>query len=240
MLHLRVGGLLSFAAISAHASYVWHERVNRAPSNRFLYFSPGSQDAAVADSLRTGDVVLFKRDCSLSAGAAGMCCVARQRSAPGGFDGAGVIVLSSGVPFVLEARPGGGRPRLRRYEARVQSSRAREILVRPLTPPLEPARAAALEDYATNVAGDPNLSTAAGNDNASAFFDAPAIARALGETAALACGLQNANQSVAAVVAAAKATGIAGDAGADAGLAPPTQPWMHTRFASPVWVRDLR
>lgn len=255
MLHLRVGVALTVACVSAHASYVWRERVQRAPSNRFLYFSPGSQDASVADTLRTGDLILFKRNCSLSAGAAGLCCVARQSTSSaaaggggggGGFDGAGVIVLRSGIPYVLEARPGGGVPRLRRYEARIQSSRAREILIRPLQPPLEANQAAALEAHAISVVagGVQNNSTDVGVDNATAFFDATASARALLETAALLTRVSGANTSIRAVETAAVAAGMMINIDDDAktnGLAPPSQPWApHTHFGSPVWVRDLR
>jgi len=253
-MHLRLGAGAAAAALCAHAAYVHRERVARAPAGRFLTFSPGSQDAAVAAALQTGDVVLFARDCSLAAGAAGAACVARRarggaRGARAAWDGAGVVVLRAGEPWVLEGRAGGGAPRLRRYEARVLASRAREVLVRPLAAPLPRAAAAALAAHAAAVAEAPRgggggggaRGDDAGADNAAAFFDAAAAARALGEAAALALG-GGASGAVAAVADAARAAGLAG-AVADMGdLAPPAQPWAASgvRFGASVWVRDLR
>lgn len=244
MLHARVGGALTALAVSAHAYYVWHERVDRAPSGRYLSFSPGSQDASVADTLRTGDIVLFARDCSLSAGAAGLRCVARRArggasGGPADFDGAGVIVLKAGVPFVLEGGSSSS-PRLTRYEARIQASRARKIVVRPMRPPLNGDAAAALAAHASAVAGRPAAGLNVGADNASAFFSISAFARNIAEAAALTIGVPGSHSAVAAVLAATKAAGLDSGVSTMSDLAPPSQPFSPARLGAPVWVRDLR
>jgi hypothetical protein len=159
-------------------------------------------------------------------------------------------VLRAGEPWLLEARGGGpaaGAPRLRRYAARVRSSGAREIVVRALRPPLAPAAAAALRDFAEAAAGAgdaPAAAADAGAANAASLFSARAAAGALAEAARAAA--LGANASVELVAAAAAAAGLARPPGAPPlalrDLAPPAQPWAAGahRYAAPVWVRDVR
>ena len=76
-------------AAGAHALYVARER-KRVPA--LLRFSPGSADDILSERLRTGDLVLFARDCTLYTGCAGVVCAARRASGGSEFDHAGVIV----------------------------------------------------------------------------------------------------------------------------------------------------
>jgi hypothetical protein len=159
---------------------------------------------------------------------------------PADFDGAGVIVLKAGVPFVLEGGSSSS-PRLTRYEARIQASRARKIVVRPMRPPLEGEAAAALAAHASAVAGQPAAAGSnVGADNASAFFSISAFARAMAEAAALTLGVPGSHSAVAAVSAATKAAGLDRGISTMSDLAPPSQPFSPARLGSPVWVRDLR
>lgn len=97
-----------------------------------LRFSPGSQDEIVAERLRTGDLVLFARDCTLYTGCAGVICAVRRAAGGCDFDQAGVIVRAGagGDPCVLELTTAGVR--LRPYDARVRRSRSPRIVVMPL------------------------------------------------------------------------------------------------------------
>lgn len=237
--HIRAGAALALCALTAQVTYAYGERVSRAPRGRFLRFSPGSQDSAVEDSLRTGDLLLFSRDCTVSGAASSLACIARQSRGGSAFDGAGVIVLIGGEPWVFESRAG-APPALRRYAARVLASRAREILLRPVRPPLAPAAAAALEAEA--VRESERGSDDAGADNARAFFDVSRVCASLLEALRLFVGDARTAAPLAGVAHAGSVAGLAGDLPSAASLAPPSQPWAASgvRFGAPVWVRDLR
>jgi hypothetical protein len=238
--HVRAGAALALCALTAQLTYAYSERVTRAPRGRFLRFSPGSQDAAVEDTLRTGDLLLFSRDCAVSGAASSLACIARQARGGSAFDGAGVVVLLGGEPWVLESRAG-APPALRRYAARVLASRAREILLRPVRPPLAPAAAAALE--AAAVREGVRGSDDAGADNARAFFDVSRVCASVVEAVRLLAGDARAAAPLVGIESAGRAAGLAGDLVSAAALAPPSQPWAATsgvRFGAPVWVRDLR
>jgi hypothetical protein len=205
MNHFRLGLSIGCACVAAHTAYVWHERQSLTPSGRSLQFSPGSQDDLKADSLRTGDLVVFSRDCVLYGPCGALACEARKRG-PGGdgtYDHVGVVVLHHGVPHVLERTHSGAH--LRRFSARVRCSRAREIFVRPLVPPLTPAQArAAAAAAAAELAPTPleqhlqrwQQGTPA-EAMAAAMASPAAATHALAEAGALLVGLQAANSSVA-------------------------------------------
>lgn len=180
MLQARLAGGAAAAALLAHTAYVHSER-GKAPTGRLLQFTPGSQDDLVAAGLKTGDLLLFRRDCTLYTCAGGLVCAARQRAplAEGGGGGGGqqhapghgarapahappappplapdhaaLVVLLQGVPHVLER--GFGGPRLRPYEARVRCSRSREVVLRPLRVRLRADAEDAVERWAVATAG---------------------------------------------------------------------------------------
>jgi len=127
MLQVRLGAGAVAAALVAHTLYVRAER-RKAPA--LMRFSPASQDAVVADALKTGDLVLFARDCTLYTGCAGVVCAARQQLGGDAFDQAAVIVMRDGAPHVLELTARG--PRCRPYDARILFSRSSSVIVRPL------------------------------------------------------------------------------------------------------------
>jgi hypothetical protein len=235
--HARAGFALALCGLAAQSTYVYGERVTRAPRGRFLRFSPGSQDSAVEDTVRTGDVLLFSRDCAVAGAASSLACIARQTRGGSAFDGAGVIVLLSGEPWVLESRAG-APPALRRYAARVLASHAREILLRPLRPPLPPAAAAALEAEAVRLGV--RGSDDAGADNARAFFDVFRVCASAAEAVRVFLGDARAAAPAAGVARAGFAAGLVGDVSSVASIAPPSQPWSNARFGAPVWIRDLR
>lgn len=153
---LAAGGVA--AAAAAHAAYVHRERTSGAPQGRLREFSPGSQDEIVSGRLHTGDLILFRRDCTLYACAGGLACALAQAGAAAArpdapFDHVGVIVRVAGVPHVLERTFSGTK--LRRYDHRVKLSRSPEVVVRPLAARLPPPAERELERWARAVGGLP-------------------------------------------------------------------------------------
>jgi hypothetical protein len=184
MVHARIGAALLAAAGAAHCSYVYRERVLNAPRTpASLRFSPGSEDEWLAGTLRTGDVLLFSRDCVLY-GACGAAACALQQARGGAFDHAAVVVRVRQEPHVLERTPSGVR--LRPFAARLRSSRARAVLLRRAEPPLAPREAAAGAAFAAAAATPaPHLP---GDSAAAALADPAVAARALAAAAAAAAG----------------------------------------------------
>jgi len=178
MFQIRLGAALLTSTVAAHYGYVYRERVHRAPqTHASLRFSPGSEDAWLADTLRTGDVLLFSRDCLLY-GACGAAACALRQATSGRFDHA-VVVRVRQEPFVLERTPSGAR--LRPFAARLRSSRARAVALRRVEPPLEPHEAAAGVAFAAAAAApSPPLP---GDSAAAALRDPAVAARALADAA---------------------------------------------------------
>lgn len=244
-LHLRIAAGTAVAAALAHGTWVARERARIPTTPRGLQFGPGTHDDVIASSLRTGDLVLLRRDCLLHGCAVGAACAARQQLGGAEFDAAGVVVIRAGEPWLLERTAGGVR--LRPYPARVRCSRAREIAVRPLArtgagapPPLTDAALRALlsELGALDAEGRPV------RGGGGSLLDARATAAALGEAARISAVDPRHNASLEVVERFYAAMGLErGGASsvplAMADLAPPAQPWRGTRYAPTVWVRDL-
>ena len=258
-LQLRVGLGLGCACLAAHTAFVHYER-QLAPRGRALNFTPGSQDDLASERLRTGDLVVFSRDCLLYGACGALACQARKVRGDGGagYDHVGVVYLHHGVPHVLERTHSGVQ--LRRLSARVRCSRAREVFVRALQPPLTPQQlAAAAEACAQELAPQP-LSARAAQEAlapppslamAASLASPAAAADALGEAAALAAGRPGANGSIAlaarfyaAVLGAPSApSGSAAGDLARLGAVPTGQltsaAGTAQRFGPPYWFRDL-
>ena len=121
----------------AHTAYVLSER-QKAPKGRLQEFSPAGQDQLISDRLKTGDLILFRRNCTLYTCAGALVCSARQLSLKSDHahgeqfapDQAGVIVVIKNVPHVLERTFSGTK--LRRYDHRITATRSPEVLIRPL------------------------------------------------------------------------------------------------------------
>lgn len=170
MIQLKVAAGIAAAAVLGHAAVTARTRLNK-PTDRQLRFSPGSQDEIVANGLKTGDVVLFRRDAATYPLATGLAVVLRQlvlseredatsspqtraralqqalsvSSAPL-FDHVGVIVMKHGEPHVLEATIWG--PQLLPYDARIRCSHCKKVSIRSLAAPLPPAAALSMEAFA--------------------------------------------------------------------------------------------
>jgi hypothetical protein len=253
MQHLRLGMGMCTLCAAAQSVYVYRERQLSLPFGRALQFSPGSQDDIVSGALRTGDLVVFSRDCYLYGSCGALACGSRKCfGGDATYDHVGFIVLQHGEPFLFERTHSGVH--LRRYAARVRCSRSKEIYVRPLQPPLTPPQVAAareaiagalapeaLEDHlAAGAALPPSAALRA------SLASPSAAAGALVEAAALAAAVPGAHSSVQAVLRVyCGALGCAEAPGrgdmATLGAAPTAQPkWeaKHT-FGRPVWVRDL-
>ena len=99
-MHGRLALALVVSSLAGHTYYVLGER-KRAPTGRLLTFSPGSQDDLIGESLRTGDLIYFSRDCVLYGACGALSCMARK-SQDGGvpYDHAGVIYVHLGEPHV--------------------------------------------------------------------------------------------------------------------------------------------
>ena len=161
MLQLRLAAGAALAAGLAHSAYV-HSARAAAPRRPF---SPASEDARTELQLKTGDLLLFRRDCTMYTCAGALVCLARQRAAAGEagagagtrgvalppFDQAAVVVSVQHVPHVLERTFSGTK--LRRYDARLIGSTSPEVLLRPLAAPLAREACAALEAWALRVGG---------------------------------------------------------------------------------------
>jgi hypothetical protein len=246
MLQLRLGVAAAVTGLCGHFAFVYRERT-RAPSGRLLHFSPGSQDDIISDSLRTGDLLLFSRDCALYGCAGAAACSLRQAGG-GAFDHAGVVVLLAGVPHVLEEGWGGAS--LRRFDARVRCSRARTLALRPLRgAPLTPAAAAAGEAWALRaVAPERGPGGAPAGSGPGAAMGAALLQGGGGALAAArealrtAAGDTRANASLPLVARFYEALGVAppGALAQMEDLSPPRQPLAAgARFGGTVWVRAL-
>ena len=133
--------------------YVTSER-SRVPSGRLLRFSPGSQDEIIANSLKTGDLILFQRDPTLYFLPGALVCALRSYRSGCQFDQAGVIVMVKGEPYVLE-RSLSGQIRCRPYDARIKCSRSATILLRPTSLLLSPSERKSATEYSNTLTSLP-------------------------------------------------------------------------------------
>jgi hypothetical protein len=96
----------------------------------------GSIDDKISESIRTGDLVVFNRRCTLMKPCGAAACVgtkmASVQSRMIDYDHCGVIILGKGgVPQILEANWSNGVV-LRPYDQRIMRSMADTIIIRPL------------------------------------------------------------------------------------------------------------
>jgi hypothetical protein len=154
----KIGLGLAAGAVAAHVGYTIHARTFGAPQGKNRRFSPGSVDETIAFTLKTGDLVLFQKNCGSYALLSGLTCLSRQvrlakeandKDIGAVFDHPGVIVMIKGEPYVLEEGTYG--PVLLRYDERIKCSHSKKILIRPLLKPLSKPAAAALEKWAKEV-----------------------------------------------------------------------------------------
>lgn len=91
-------------------------------------FRQGSADDMVADSLRTGDVVLFSRKWYNYHLPTALLVKAQEAFYGGEYDHSGIIVMKAGTPYVLETTPIRG-VQCRRFEERIRHSSSSHIVV---------------------------------------------------------------------------------------------------------------
>jgi hypothetical protein len=258
MLQARLGAALGSCALLAHAAFVWHERTARSPSSAAqLRFSAGGEDDLVADTLRTGDLLLFSRDCVLYCCAGAAVCEARKACSGCSFDQAAAIVCLRGVPHVLERTHSGAK--LRRYDARIRCSRSREVLLRRLLHTSAEQRAAGEAFAAQLQQQQPQQpqQLLPGEAMRSSMLDPAAAAGALQEALTIVAQDGSANSSLPLLEAFYAAMGLSlknsqprssSSSSSSSSqrlsmqrLAPPAQPWAsRCCFGESVWVRDLR
>lgn len=141
----------------------------RHPRSHPVVHSSRATDDLLVNRVRTGDLVLFSRDCGLYLPAGASLCAATKRVGGTEYDHAGVVVFHRGEPYIAEdtftetkVRLGRERARvgtketgnedsrehrdlapqqLRPFDERVICSRASEILIRPLKVPVRQERA---------------------------------------------------------------------------------------------------
>ena len=101
------------------------------------YFTAGSADAVIAESLRDGDVVLVNRRCAslLQNPVAAVLCAASKYGLSGEgrhcWDHAAIVVRDRGVPYLLEG--GASGVTMRTYEERLmQGKDHQEVMLLPL------------------------------------------------------------------------------------------------------------
>jgi len=113
------------ATVAAHAVAIETRK-------RFVGIEPefrqGSADDMVADSLRTGDVVLFSRKWYNYHLPTALLVKAQETFYGGEYDHSGIIVMKAGTPYVLETTPIRG-VQCRRFEERIRHSSSSHIVV---------------------------------------------------------------------------------------------------------------
>jgi hypothetical protein len=131
MNRLSTGGKIKLGlagAIAAHAAAIelfkWQRKVE--PE-----FKLGSADELLADNLSSGDIVLFNRRFYRYHLPTALMIKAQQMLYETEFDHGGVIVMKSGVPYLLEKTPFWG-VKCRPFEDRVRNSAAAHIIVIPV------------------------------------------------------------------------------------------------------------
>lgn len=180
------------------------------------------------------------------------------------YDHAGVIVLLREVPHLLEHTAAGAR--LRRYDARVKASRAREVVVRPLGLVLSSEQQAAVQSFLRmRVSGLQQPGSESTPLPVQPYTDpAPNMAQLLhfaaglhhvGDLLQLGLVDKSANPSLAFVLKFYSSLGLTQGsraARADSKRAAPAelsmaqlsnmhyQPFEVERYQQPVWVRDMR
>lgn len=188
-------------------------------------------------------------------------CAARKELTGLKYDHAGVIVSITGIPHVLEQTAAG--PKLRRYDARVKASLAREVVVRPLDLQLTPEQQAAVNQFvASQCPGTgTQASTAPGPGPSGGTVKlevqgygspAPTLAGMLSplagvchiqELGRLAMGSKEYNTSVQLMTNFYRHIGVLPQA-SEVGMAQLAnvhyQPFPLDRFKRAVWVRDMR
>ena len=120
----RIAATIALGGVGAHSAYVATERSKAKPRT----FSPGSEDARLADTLNTGDVLLFSRPCDLYFCFGAVLCAVRKLRGGSNFDHCGVVIVQNGTPFVLERTY--SSVQFRQYDHRILCSRSKEIIVR--------------------------------------------------------------------------------------------------------------
>jgi hypothetical protein len=130
------------ASVAAWQFYVASTRPRLQLTPQKTLFYVASTDDQIMDSLRTGDVLLFRRDCFFATPAAAIRCACNQRKEAVArvaasqdvypFDHCAVVLADHlGTPMVLEVGPD-GKAATTPYDRRILSSRASDIVLRRL------------------------------------------------------------------------------------------------------------
>jgi hypothetical protein len=138
---LRIGLGIAATATAAWMGYVYKER-SVLPEGRRRQFSPGSADDVLSGELQEGDLVLFARNCALYYPGGSAVCLATKSLTDCEYDHAGVVVRRKGQTCIAESTFSGVR--VRPFEERVVCSRALNVVVRQIDPPLHKEEALAL------------------------------------------------------------------------------------------------
>lgn len=120
-------------------------------------FKQGSADDMLADSLNSGDVVLFNRRWYTYHIPTAFLVKAQKAVFGGEYDHSGVIVMKSGTPYILEKTPLHG-VKCEKFEDRVRASSAASIIVLKLdrTKELSTAQSQNLREFAQAVSSTQN------------------------------------------------------------------------------------
>ncbi|KAG5192674.1 hypothetical protein JKP88DRAFT_190919 [Tribonema minus] len=161
---LVVGTAAPILALSGWSVYVTQER-RKPPAN--TDFVVGSTDDILADKLKTGDLLLFRRNWALMQPPAAALALAARAVFNTRYDHVGLVIKDRfGVPLVLEVTQLGLR--LRRFDERVSWSRSDEIVALPLrAAPPDEARVKA-ERYARSLTPERRLAWAQPSQSMSA------------------------------------------------------------------------
>eukprot|EP00953_Heterococcus_sp_UTEX-ZZ885_P015353 8648-Heterococcus_DN1.PRE.1 len=140
-------------AAGAWSAYVTHERKKPPATTDFIV---GSTDDMLADKLKTGDLLLFRRNWAMLQPPAALVALLTRKVFSTRYDHIGMVVKDRfGVAHVCEGTMLGVR--LRRFDERVSWSKSEEIIALPLEhKPSEEARQKA-ERYARSLTPERRL-----------------------------------------------------------------------------------
>lgn len=162
-IQLRIGLGAIAIAIGAHTWHTLQLRKKHIESNiqtstiqsPTKRFSRGSADEVLSFTVKTGDLVLFQRDCLTYPLFSGLACAIRQQKFESlkntrhrtlNADHTGIIIQIHGEPYIFETSTYGIR--LIPFDTRILQSLSPRILIRPLKYPLTKEQVFAMENYA--------------------------------------------------------------------------------------------
>ncbi|ETW01393.1 hypothetical protein, variant [Aphanomyces invadans] len=139
---------LPFATVAGWTGMVMYKRESANHPPRGFTFNTGSMDDIMSDTLQTGDIVLFRRNCAFMQPADALSCFLADHvpSWQGPYNHCGFIYVNHiGDKFVVEETYSGVK--CRPYSARIITSLSTDIVVVPLRVKRTPEMQNSVRDF---------------------------------------------------------------------------------------------